>query len=169
MQTEKNNETKTGWTKKRNCQRRRLYSFNYIIVHMSICFFFYLNSLHRFVWLLLYYLLHLLSSHSFAALTSLETYKHFIWIYEFFKNHPQKRNFSNVSLSNLENASQKSLSKHRARKCIFRASGGTHFEKFSGYVIDAVQIWSEKSLQFVSFMTILIKKPGRTTVDKIRN
>ena len=67
--------------KRRNCQQKCFHSFNYIIDHTSISFFFCINSLHCFVWFLLYYLLHLLSSDHFAALKSL--YKIFIWIWIF--------------------------------------------------------------------------------------
>ena len=57
-------------SKIRNCQRNSFHSFNYVMDHASIRFFFDVNSLHCFVWFLLYYLLHLLSSYHFAALTS---------------------------------------------------------------------------------------------------
>ena len=60
-----------GWSEKRNCQWKRFHSFNCIIDHASICFFFNINSLHCFLWFLLHYLLHLLSSDRFATLTSL--------------------------------------------------------------------------------------------------
>ena len=60
-----------GRSERRNCQRKCFHSFNYIIDHVSIHFFFYVNSLRCLMWFLLYYLLHLLSSDRFAALTSL--------------------------------------------------------------------------------------------------
>ena len=60
-----------GRSKRRNCQKKILNSFNYVIDHSSICFFFDVNSLHCFEWFLSYYLLHFLSSYHFAALTSL--------------------------------------------------------------------------------------------------
>ena len=62
-----------GGSKRRNwnSQRRCSYSFNYVIDHASIRFFFYINSLQCFVWFLLYYLLHLLSSYHFPVLMSL--------------------------------------------------------------------------------------------------
>ena len=77
-------------SKRRNCQRKCYHSFKYLIDNASICFFFYINSLHCFVWFLLFYLLQIFSSNHFAALFSLYLYKVFIWIYEFFKNHPKK-------------------------------------------------------------------------------
>ena len=46
----------------------------------------------------------------------------------FKKNHPQKSAFSNVSLSNLEIVLQRNLRTGRAKGCIFRVSGGKHFE-----------------------------------------
>ena len=106
-------------------------SFNYVIDHASIPFSFYVNSLHGFLWFLLYYLLHLSSSNRFTALTILYPHKSFIWIYEFFKNHPRQRIFHNILLSNSENVSQKNLRTDRAREWNFRVSGGTNFEKFS--------------------------------------
>ena len=51
-----------------------------------------------------------------------------IWI---FKNYPQKIVFCNVNLSNLGNVLQRNLRRNRARECIFRASGGIHFEKLT--------------------------------------
>ena len=114
-----------GRSERRNCQRKCFHSFNYIIDHANIRVFFYVNSLHCFLWFFLYYLLHLISSDRFAALTSLQPYKFFIWIYKLFKNHPRKRVFRNVSLSNLENVLQRNLRTDRASKCIFRVSGGT--------------------------------------------
>ena len=60
-----------GWSKRINCQRKSFHSFNYVIDDASIRFFFYVNSFHCFIWFLLYYLLHLLSSDHFAALTIL--------------------------------------------------------------------------------------------------
>ena len=76
-----------GWSERRYCQWKHFHSFNYIIHHASIWIFFNVNSFHC-LWFLLYYLLHLSSSDHFAALTSLQPYKFFIWIYEFFINHP---------------------------------------------------------------------------------
>ena len=119
-----------GWSERRNCQGKCFHSFSYIIDHKSICFF-YVNSLHCFVWFLLYYLQHRLSSERFAALTRLQPYTFFIWIYEFFKNQPQRRVFRNVRLSNLENVLQRNLRTGKARECILRVSGGTNFENFS--------------------------------------
>ena len=49
----------------------------------------------------------------------------------FQKNHPQKRIFRDVSLSNLENVQQRNLRTDRARQCTFRVSGGTNFEHFA--------------------------------------
>ena len=49
------------------------------------------NSLQCLVWFFLYYLVHLFSSDCFTPPISLQPYKFFIWIYEFFKNHPQRR------------------------------------------------------------------------------
>ena len=74
-----------------------------------------------------------LSSDRIAALTShkllaIQTFYLNIWI---FINHPRKRVFCNVSLSNLENLLQRNLRREWARECIFRVSGGTNFENFS--------------------------------------
>ena len=41
----------------------------------------------------------------------------------FFKKHPQKIVFYNVSLSNLKNVLQRNLGKSRTSECIFRVSG----------------------------------------------
>ena len=49
----------------------------------------------------------------------------------FFQNHPRKKVFCNVSLSNLENILQINLRTDGVRECIFRVSGGTNFENFS--------------------------------------
>ena len=134
MQTEKkNNETKPnkeGRSERKNCQWKCFHSFNYVIDHASIRFFFYVNSLHWFLWSLLHYLLHLLSSDRFPALTRFSGIN-FIWIYGFFKNDPRKRVFCNESLSNLENVWQRSLRTYRARECILRVSEDTDFENFS--------------------------------------
>ena len=65
---------------------------------------------------------------------NLELYNFFTWIYEFLKNHPWKRVFSNVSLSNLESVLQRNLRTDIARKCMFKVSGSTNFENFSTYV-----------------------------------
>ena len=46
----------------------------------------------------------------------------------FFKNHPRKTVFHNVTLSNLENVLQRHLRTDRARECIFTVTGGTNFE-----------------------------------------
>ena len=119
-----------GQSERRNCQRKNFHSFNYVIDHASIRFFFYVNSLHCFVWFLLYYLLHFLSSTRFEILT---IYSHTKFLFEymnFFINHPQKRVFRYVSLSNLENVLQK-IQKQTARECISRVSGGTNFEHSS--------------------------------------
>ena len=52
-------------------------------------------------------------------------------IFFFFLNHPRKRVFQNVSLSNLGNGLQKSLRTDRARESIFRVPGGKNFENFT--------------------------------------
>ena len=57
-------------SKRRNCRQRCFHSFNFIN-HASIRFFVSVNSLHFFLWLFLYYLLHLLSSDWLAGLTNL--------------------------------------------------------------------------------------------------
>ena len=49
-------------SERRNSQRKCFQYFNCVIDHLSICFFFYINSLHCFKWSILYYLLHLLRS-----------------------------------------------------------------------------------------------------------
>ena len=63
-----------GWSERRNCQQKCFYLFNYIIDHASIHFFFYINSLHCFLWFPLYQLLHLLKE------TQTESYKYCIII-----------------------------------------------------------------------------------------
>ena len=127
MQTEqKNNETKRLERKKKLSTKVFFHSFNYVIDHASIRFFFYVNSLHCFVSFLLYYQLHLFSSDRFAAHIFLQLYK----FLNFSLNHPRKRVFRNVSLSNLENVSQRNLRTDRAKDCIFKVSGGTNFWKF---------------------------------------
>ena len=52
-------KTKSQWgrNEKRNCQRKCFHSLNYVLDHASIHFFFYVNSLHCFLWFLLYYLM----------------------------------------------------------------------------------------------------------------
>ena len=71
MQTEeKNNETKRLKLKKK-LSTKVFHSFNYVIDHASIIIFFYVNSLHCFMWFLLYYLLHLLGLDRYAVLTVL--------------------------------------------------------------------------------------------------
>ena len=56
-----------GRSERRNCQRKYFHSFKYVIDHVSIPVFFYVYSLHCFLWFLLHYFLHLLSSDHFAA------------------------------------------------------------------------------------------------------
>ena len=87
-----------------------------------------LSSLHCFIWFLLYYLPHLLSSNCFATLKLIAIH---IWIYGFLKNHPRKIVFRNVSLSKLEDVFQGNLTTGRARECIFRVSGSINFKNFS--------------------------------------
>ena len=129
MQTEeKNHETRRSKRKKK--QRKCFYSFSYVIDHVNARFFVNINSLHYFLWFLLYYLLHLLRSDHFAAPACWLPYKFFIWINEFFTNHPRKRIFRNVNLSNLENVLQRNLRTDRAREYIFRISVSTNFENF---------------------------------------
>ena len=54
MQTkEKKKMRQRHWSKRRNCQQKCFHSFSYVIDHTSIHFFFYVNSLHCFVWFLL--------------------------------------------------------------------------------------------------------------------
>ena len=87
--------------------------------------------LYCFVWFLLYHLLHLSAQ---IALELSQVYSHTIffvlniWI---FKNYPQKIVSCNVNLSNLGNVLQRHLRANRTRECIFRASGGIHFEKLT--------------------------------------
>ena len=107
MQTEqKNNEKKRHQREGTNCLQKCFLSFMYVTNHKNVCFFF-LNSLwpcsnplnevyslHRFVWFLLYYLLHFLRSDHFAALYKFITIKKFylnIWI---FKKSPTKKSNS---------------------------------------------------------------------------
>ena len=63
-----------GWSERRNCQQKCFYLFNYIIDQASIHFFFYINSLHCFVWFPLYQLLYLFKE------TQTESYKYCIII-----------------------------------------------------------------------------------------
>ena len=107
---EENNKINWGGSKKRNCQQKCFHSSKYVIGPADVRFFFLnslwtcshslndTNSLECFVQFFLYYLLHLFSSDRLAALTSLWPYKFFIWIYEFFKSHPQRRVFCNAGI-----------------------------------------------------------------------
>ena len=53
MQTEdKNNETKRGWSEWRNFLRKCFHSFKGVIDHANVRFFYYVNNLHCFMWLL---------------------------------------------------------------------------------------------------------------------
>ena len=166
MQTEeKNNETKRSKQKKK--LSTKVFSFiSFIFIsftdHGSMHIFFYINSLHCFLWFFLYYLLHLIRSDRFAALTGLQPYKLFIWIYELFKNHPWKRVFRNVSLSNLENVLQGNL-KTDCQECMFRVSEGANFENFSA--------WHQSWWCLCGFdvCTGLPKKSSRYITDYIRD
>ena len=85
-------------------------------------FAFFLSNL-LFLYCLLAYLLrsfHTCSSHKFIAIQIF--YLNNIWMYEFFRNRPQKVLFRNVNLSNLKNILEKKIT-DRAAECIFRASG----------------------------------------------
>ena len=89
------------------------------------------NSLHCFMWFLLYYFLHLFDSNCFVALRCLYSSPmfiaiQFIWKWEFFKNHPQRRLFCNVSWSNLKNVLKRNLRTYRTREWTFGGSGGTN-------------------------------------------
>ena len=64
---DKNNETKRVLSERRKCLRLRFYPFKCVIDHANVRFFFFINSLHCFVWTPLYYLLHLFSSDCFTA------------------------------------------------------------------------------------------------------
>ena len=88
-----------GRSERRKCQRKCFHSFKYLIDRLSVHFVFYVNSLHWLVWFFLYYLMQLLSSDRFAALTGVIAIQTFylIWIYDFLKNHPWKIVFRNVS------------------------------------------------------------------------
>ena len=73
-----------GRSEKRNYQSKCFHSFYYVIDHPGIHFFFHINSLNCFGWFLLYYLLHLLRSDCFKALTSLQPQFHLnIWIFKY--------------------------------------------------------------------------------------
>ena len=65
----------------------------------------------------------------------------YIWFF-FFLNHPRKRVFQNVSLSNLGNGLQKSLRTDRARESIFRVPGGKNFENFTALCQPWWQLWA---------------------------
>ena len=67
-----------GQSERRNCQQNFFHLFHYVIDYASICFFFYVNNLHYFLWFFLYHLQHLLSSNHFTALTILEPATFFI-------------------------------------------------------------------------------------------
>ena len=111
-----------GQSERRNCQQNCFHLFLYVIDYASICFFFYVNNLHYFLWFFLYHLQHLLSSNHFTALKILEQPQKIIY---------RKRVFQNISLSNLGNVLQRDLRTDRARESIFRVSGGTNFENLS--------------------------------------
>ena len=65
-----------------------------------------------------------------VGLTGLYTHKYFIWIYyELYKNHPERRVFYNVNLSNLENLLLKNL-KQTGSRSAFLGYLETHFESF---------------------------------------
>ena len=81
-----------------------------------------------FVRFYLYHLLHLFSSHKFMAIQFF-----FSWIYEFCKNHWQRRLSHNVNLSNLKNVLQQNLRTDRSKEYIFRAFEGTNFEKLCAH------------------------------------
>ena len=100
METEgENNESVRGRSKRRNCQRKCFHSFKHAIDHGNVLFFFWVNCFflvnNCFMWFLRYYLLHLLglfcSCHKFIA--NKFVYLNTIVIYEFFKNHPQRKVF----------------------------------------------------------------------------
>ena len=67
-----NRKTMRQWGRSeiRNCQPKCFHSFNCVIDHPSIRSFLNVNSLRCFLWCCLYYLLYLLSSDRFVALTS---------------------------------------------------------------------------------------------------
>ena len=121
MQTEeKNNETKRCRSERKNCLQK---CFHFFLISLQTCSHSLndVNSLHCFLWFLLYYLLHLLQP------SQVLLYKVFVWLYEFFKNHIQRIVFRIVNLSNLENVFKRNLRTDRARECIFRASGCINF------------------------------------------
>ena len=62
--------------KRKKCKQKRFHLFHYVIDRTSIPFLFYVNSLHCFKLLLLYYMLHLLSPDHFATLTGLQPYRY---------------------------------------------------------------------------------------------
>ena len=70
-----------GRSERRNCQRNRFHSFSYALDHASIRVFFYVNSLHCFVWFHSYYFLHLLSSYRFSRLS--QAYSHTNFLFEY--------------------------------------------------------------------------------------
>ena len=120
---EKKNETRRGRSERRNILQKCFHSYKYIIDHANVNFFFKVNCLHCFVWILLRLFC---SSLKFIAIQI--SHLNTIWIYEFFKNHPQRGVFHNINLSNLEDALQRNIYTGRVRMCIFRACGGTNFE-----------------------------------------
>ena len=108
---------KRDQSKRRNCQRKWFHSFNYAC-HASICFFFYVDSLHCFLWFVLlaarFKLTSLSSSHILVAIQIfyLSMWNIFKIIYE--------KVFPSVRVSNLENVLRRKLRTDRARECIFR-------------------------------------------------
>ena len=129
--------------KQKNYLQKSFHSSKNVIEHINVCFFFLIslwtcshslnkvNSLHCFMWFLLYYFLHLFDSNCFVALGCLYSSPmfiaiQFIWKWEFFKNHPQRRLFCNVSWSNLKNVLKRNLRTYRTREWTFGGSGGTN-------------------------------------------
>ena len=102
--------------------------FNYVTDHVSIHFFFYVNSLCCLMWFFLYYLLHLLSSDCFAALTSLQPDKLGIWIYDFLKIIQERVFVMKAWVIWIKFFEER---KDVAKESIFRVSGDTNFENFS--------------------------------------
>ena len=123
----------TGRSNRRNCQWKCFHSFNHILDHATIRLFFNVNSFTLLLVIPSVLLAASLSSDRIAALTShkLTAIQTFYLNICIFINHPRKRVFCNVSLSNLENLSQRNLRTKWAGECIFRVSGGTNFENFS--------------------------------------
>ena len=112
--------------------------FKYVIDQANVRFFidFFTNLLsdikpRKYLYCFVYYLLHLFS-HIDSQLS--QVYSHTIFIFFEYMNFLKtihEEEFRNLNLSNLGNVLQRNFRTNRVRECIFKASGGTNFEKSS--------------------------------------